>query len=765
MPIARFQMSDGRIGRFEVPDGTTPEDAQSLIEQHLAGSIPVEKATSKPEKGFFEGMADAGGAAITNRGVGLMQTAQDLGIPVNSAFGITPEKFKKISQNVVANENKSAEGTGVSGAVVGALADPINLAPVGKLGALALPAYGAISGATGGETDDTGIVGRGINAAEDAGLNYVGGKAIEGVSKLATPVVRKAAEYIPDAVTNKVSSAANYVADKLKPTAAGPTIDKIKEDAVAKAKYANTPELSPQDIGESVIKQKGDTAKTVSKFYNTARDLGNDIVIPTEPFANKAQSLLDSLPQDTFGTDKGAKIKEALTRFSQDKTVSAADLIDMEKNINKYWNRNSDGKYDSLFELKDLIKQKLDDVNGDGTDLFKTAYNNAKQSHKDLNVARFGDNKIVDRLIPEHDFENLADFNRRKLTDNPSEIPDDTMQKLTQFIDKATTPEEVNAALKMIPPEQRDAFVKTALAQKMSKTRRGELVTALKNTPWLITSDWRRPVGAAVRVISPSLDDAGALKALKAVKKTGFTDNTFDKYQKEISKLNSGVAAKKASDQQLKDLAGEMQPYSYAKAAPPPPKPLALPAPEGALAGKSGKTITNATPEQRANAYKAEMQPVQYKSVPKTAKVTFGKPVDIEVNPRRDILQQAADEKNSYYQTNKSGIEQSRYFDKEAKTLMLDAQANGFNFDTPKAVTAATKSKWFSKLSDAQKAKIDEQIAFDAKKKAAYNERKIVSDEAKRQKAAIDLAKQHAQDAENRDAVLNSYIRNKSTRK
>jgi hypothetical protein len=35
MPIARFEMPDGRIGRFEVPEGTTPEQAQTLIAQSL----------------------------------------------------------------------------------------------------------------------------------------------------------------------------------------------------------------------------------------------------------------------------------------------------------------------------------------------------------------------------------------------------------------------------------------------------------------------------------------------------------------------------------------------------------------------------------------------------------------------------------------------------------------------------------------------------------------------------------------------------------
>jgi len=32
MPIARFQMPDGRIARFEVPEGTTPEQAQVMME-------------------------------------------------------------------------------------------------------------------------------------------------------------------------------------------------------------------------------------------------------------------------------------------------------------------------------------------------------------------------------------------------------------------------------------------------------------------------------------------------------------------------------------------------------------------------------------------------------------------------------------------------------------------------------------------------------------------------------------------------------------
>lgn len=47
MPIARFQMPDGRIGRFEVPAGLTPEQATSLIQQEVLGSQPEAKPTDR----------------------------------------------------------------------------------------------------------------------------------------------------------------------------------------------------------------------------------------------------------------------------------------------------------------------------------------------------------------------------------------------------------------------------------------------------------------------------------------------------------------------------------------------------------------------------------------------------------------------------------------------------------------------------------------------------------------------------------------------
>lgn len=65
MTIARFQMPDGRIARFEVPEGTTPEQAQSMMGEYFA---------QQPE----QARAPKAGVAA-NIGMGAIKGASDIG--------------------------------------------------------------------------------------------------------------------------------------------------------------------------------------------------------------------------------------------------------------------------------------------------------------------------------------------------------------------------------------------------------------------------------------------------------------------------------------------------------------------------------------------------------------------------------------------------------------------------------------------------------------------------------------------------------------
>ena len=72
MPIARFQLPNGRIGRFEVPEGLSPQEAESLISSQLGSILPPSEPEPKTDTGFF----DLAGRAVVR---GAKQTGSLLG--------------------------------------------------------------------------------------------------------------------------------------------------------------------------------------------------------------------------------------------------------------------------------------------------------------------------------------------------------------------------------------------------------------------------------------------------------------------------------------------------------------------------------------------------------------------------------------------------------------------------------------------------------------------------------------------------------------
>lgn len=147
MPVARFAMPDGRVGRFEVPDGTSPEQAQSLIEQSISGS--QDKSYSP---GFYAGIT---GRAISQGISSPANLIEDLPImAINKIAGTnirTGSQLENQLMDKIGFPNPETPPQRVYSDVVAGASNPLNILG-GPMGFVA----GGTSGLTGGVTREIG---------------------------------------------------------------------------------------------------------------------------------------------------------------------------------------------------------------------------------------------------------------------------------------------------------------------------------------------------------------------------------------------------------------------------------------------------------------------------------------------------------------------------------------------------------------------------------------------------------------------------------
>jgi hypothetical protein len=214
MPVARFEMPDGKIGRFEVPEGTTPEQAQNLIAQ----SLNPQQATPKPQsrmEAALEALRNPVGVEGKTRVVGPMLMG-GLGETIKGAGAasqLLPESVisPKTSQNIINVGSAMTEGaskefpkaTG-AGQIAAYLAPAMGMQKginaiksvpqaaniIGKIPsyASAMGEQAAIGGGISALTTPT-EEGRGQSAATGAGLGALGVPLMAGASRVLSPVM------------------------------------------------------------------------------------------------------------------------------------------------------------------------------------------------------------------------------------------------------------------------------------------------------------------------------------------------------------------------------------------------------------------------------------------------------------------------------------------------------------------------------------------------------------------------------------------------
>lgn len=205
MPIARFQLPDGRVARFEVPEGTSPEQAQAMMSEAMSPKgMAVDQTNPSQLKGSSVGGVAMGlrdpvdaGAQMLRRlvpeGLGnaidaIGNKAADMGFPVARSTGV--QGVDQIAANANQEYEQSRQMAGRDGIdlarIGGNIANPINrIVPMG--GAASTAGVAARAGAQGAVSGLFSPVSEGQNfwetKAQQAGVGAlagaVGGAAID----------------------------------------------------------------------------------------------------------------------------------------------------------------------------------------------------------------------------------------------------------------------------------------------------------------------------------------------------------------------------------------------------------------------------------------------------------------------------------------------------------------------------------------------------------------------------------------------------------
>lgn len=173
MPIARFQMPDGRVARFEVPEGTSPEQAQQMIAAQISGN-------KQPAK--YDPTADmtTSQKVLAGIGRGMTSAVQAVGQGISKLVGAEDVGAGLVKQEDIDYRNKLDEAlmktrAGKIGSGIGtvAIAAPTALIP----GANTYTGAALIGGAAGGLMTEGGLEDR----AKGALFGAAGGAAGKGL--------------------------------------------------------------------------------------------------------------------------------------------------------------------------------------------------------------------------------------------------------------------------------------------------------------------------------------------------------------------------------------------------------------------------------------------------------------------------------------------------------------------------------------------------------------------------------------------------------
>ena len=393
MPIARVQLEDGRIARFEVPEGTTPEQVLEFARQQGIGAQPdgpTQQQPAAPGAVPSAGDIPTPEPTLGQRVLGGLEAARSVATsiaaePIAGLTGVAAELIPggRTGGEMVEATRAAAQRFGAPRTEAGQQA----LETVGEAGqVLGQAALGPVAGIFGlGEAIQTGSLERGGQVVRDIQQQGLGGVLGESAFETTgSPLVAAIAETAPTAVASIVPAARGA---QLQRTATNQKIlDRLR--------------ANPRDTRVSEFVERGGRAVRVPQVREAVRqgfDEGVVSMAKGASTADKRKMLRMTQIARKVATDPKFGVRN---RPSDILGQSMSDRVNKIKRLNREAGQNLDrvardlkGQQADFTPAFDDFQQALDDA---GVTMQQAPTGRIRA---DFSVSDFSDNRAAQRAI------------------------------------------------------------------------------------------------------------------------------------------------------------------------------------------------------------------------------------------------------------------------------------------------------------------------------------------------------------------------------
>lgn len=392
-------MPDGRVARFEVPEGTTPEQAQSMMEEHFSAPTAAPKPDAKPEvPGVGQTLAIAAGRTFDKIGDGLTQ-AYLAARGEKSALGGLQKNVAEKDELYKPLEAARPMATTIGGAL------PYMAVPVGA-GATALGTVGrlAASGAASGALEYGSVEDRAKKAATGAALSVAGGYLVPKTLGLVKTGAGKMARKVAGGVSPETRALFDAAQKQGIPVNAAQLSDSkpLKVLASVAEKLPLSGAGKARDAQQAAFNRAvsrtfgAESDKVTSDVYSMAKGrLGaeferlsaNNAVKVSDELLGKLSAIQDEAAR--FGTDDSARavgnvIDELLGKVDQAGTLPGRTYQSLDSQLGKLTKAGGE-KAHFLGQIRETMRGAMDESISAGD---KAAWQTAREQYKALKTVR-----------------------------------------------------------------------------------------------------------------------------------------------------------------------------------------------------------------------------------------------------------------------------------------------------------------------------------------------------------------------------------------